>query len=319
MLSRENREVVTRQEQRVFGSLAQCRQRQRDHIEAIKEIFAEAPGAHLGFEIAVGRRDESDIRLSLSSVAKPLIRLVVEKTQETDLGIGGQLTNLVEEQRSTLGLLDLTSDVGDGTGEGPSAMPEQGAGHQVARKRRTIHRYERCIGTRAVDANPAREHVLAGAAFAAQQEHGIRCGRARDRLKESDEYRAPRLEERRLTAFVQFLLEFCQSATESLGFDHATGGQPDLIGRERLRHVVDGAPPDRIDGALDGGECSDNDHPQLRLTREHFRNEIEPGIGSEPEVEKDDLEVPALQSLEGSASGRHTEHARTGGLQAEPQ
>ena len=146
---------------------------------------------------------------------------------------------------------------------------------------------------------------------------GGRC--AGGRLQETEKDRAARLEERRLAALVQLLLQFGQTASQSLRFDDATGGQSDLIGRERLRHVVDRAAPDGVDGALDRGERRDDDHPEDPAVAPASAAGVDPCVGPEPEIEEDHLEVPAIQRFERGAAGRDTEHARARRLQAEPQ
>ena len=109
----------------------------------------------------------------------------------------------------------------------------------------TIDGDERRLGARTVGPDPACQDVLPGATLASQQHDGVGGRRPSRGLQETEKGRTARLEERRLAALVQFLLEFGQPPSESLRFDDATGGQPDLIGRERLRHVVDGAALDR--------------------------------------------------------------------------
>ena len=138
-------------------------------------------------------------------------------------------------------------------------------------------------------------------------------------LQESKKGRAARLKERRLPAFVQFFLQLRQATPEALGLDHAMSGQPDLIGRERLGNVVDRATPDRVDGAFDGGVRGDDDHAHIRLTRQDLGKQLEAGIGTQPQIQKHHVEVPAVQGLERGATRRDAQHARTGSLQAEPQ
>ena len=94
----------------------------------------------------------------------------------------------------------------------PFAMAEQRARHEIARQRRTIDAHERRIGARTVGAHPAREDVLAGPALAAHQHDRVRRGRASGDLEELSKRPAVGLEDRRLSAFVELLLQLAETA-----------------------------------------------------------------------------------------------------------
>ena len=122
-----------------------------------------------------------------------------------------------------------------------------------------------------------------------------------------------------LAALVEFVLEFRQATPEPLRLDHAMRGQTDLIGCKGLRHVVDRAAPDGVDRALDRGVRGHDDHAELGLSGQNLGQKLETRICAEPQVEKHDVEVPAIESLERGAARRDAQHARAGGLQAQPQ
>ena len=65
LLLAEDRQVMMGQEQDVLRALPQRRQSERDHVQAVKQILAETGRPDLRLEIAIGRRDQSDIRLPL--------------------------------------------------------------------------------------------------------------------------------------------------------------------------------------------------------------------------------------------------------------
>ena len=107
------RQVVLREEQDIFRPIAQRRQRERNDVEPIEQIFAETSRARPRFEIAIRRRNQPHVGLTLSRFAEPLIGPVVEKTQQARLGVRRQFADFVEKQCAAFGFLDLSRDIGD--------------------------------------------------------------------------------------------------------------------------------------------------------------------------------------------------------------
>src|SRR4030095_17266838 len=114
--------------------------------------------------------DQPDIGWSSMCAAKPCVGAVVEKAKQSRLRIGRQIADLVEEQGSVLGFLNLASHVRNRSAERPPAVPEQGARHQFTRQARTVDGDQRRIDAWAVRANPSREHVLPRAALSPEQQ-----------------------------------------------------------------------------------------------------------------------------------------------------
>ena len=70
--------------------------------------------------------------LPLSRFAEPLVRAVVEKSQQAGLSIRRQVADFVEEQRAAFRLLDLPRDIGDRARERTLPMPKERTRHQIA-------------------------------------------------------------------------------------------------------------------------------------------------------------------------------------------
>jgi hypothetical protein len=92
-----------------------------------------------------------------------------------------------------------------------------------------------------------------------------------------------------------------------------------LIRCEWLRNVVDCAALDGIDRTFDGRECGDDDDADVWLTREQIGEQIQSRIGTQPQVKEDDIEVPAVERLEGCTAGGDAKDAGTRSLQTQPQ
>src|SRR5262249_33951304 len=121
---------VARQEERgergdVVGALAKGRDLQRDHVEAIEEVLAEAALVDELAQAAVGRGDDAHVDVKRLVAPYPLERTLLEKSQQLDLRGGGDLAHLVEEERSLVGLFEPPLAARDGSGEGAPLVPEQ--------------------------------------------------------------------------------------------------------------------------------------------------------------------------------------------------
>ena len=59
-------EETNRQKQNIFGTIAQRRDDQFNHVQPVKEIFAEADLLDFIFEIAIARGDETEVDLGFA-------------------------------------------------------------------------------------------------------------------------------------------------------------------------------------------------------------------------------------------------------------
>ncbi len=109
--------------------------------------------------------------------ADALERPLLEHAQQLHLRRGGDLADLVEEERAAVRLLEPPDPPLVGAGERAALVAEQLALEQGLRERRAVQRHERRLRARALRVDRARELALARAALAGD-EH--RRPRARD-------------------------------------------------------------------------------------------------------------------------------------------
>src|SRR5712691_12679698 len=96
-----------RGEQRdIGGALAQRWEPDLDRIETKQQIFAEAPGFHLGLDVGVGGRNDAYVRTPRARRANALVLAGLEHAQQLRLLRERQIGDLVEEQRAALGELE---------------------------------------------------------------------------------------------------------------------------------------------------------------------------------------------------------------------
>src|SRR5206468_9091779 len=98
---------VLDEERNVLESLAKRRQAERHHLEPLVEILPEPAGAHLLGEIAVGGRKNAGADRNASDATHALDLTLLQDAQQLGLQVLRQLADLVEEDASFLGELEL--------------------------------------------------------------------------------------------------------------------------------------------------------------------------------------------------------------------
>lgn len=154
----------------VTFAVAQRRQFEVDHAQAVKEVFAESPLADHFAQVAVGGGDETDVDLDGFGAADPFEGTGFQHAQQLDLGGGIDFTDFVEEQRAVVGDLEPPLVAFGGAGERSFFVTEEFAFKQRRGQRGAVDRHE-IAGAAAPVVDHPGEHLLAGAAFAGQQ-HG---------------------------------------------------------------------------------------------------------------------------------------------------
>jgi len=90
----------------VLDPLTQRRQPDRNHIQPEVKIFPEQALVDQVAQILVGCRDNANICLDRSSTANGGVFALLQNPQEARLSFHGHIADLVEEQRSAVGLLE---------------------------------------------------------------------------------------------------------------------------------------------------------------------------------------------------------------------
>lgn len=97
-----------------------------DDVQPVEEIGPEQTALHRLLQIAVGGNDQPEVQLDLLGAGEALNGLLLNQLQELGLDMGGQLTDLIQEQRAVVGQLDLADLAGGGgPGEGALLIAEQ--------------------------------------------------------------------------------------------------------------------------------------------------------------------------------------------------
>src|ERR1700761_3505111 len=173
-------EEVAGDEQDVLVALAQGRQLDRDDVQPVVEILAEAPGLDLGQGIAVGGADDADIDLLGDVAADALDAAALDEAQQLDLERGVHLANLVEEQGAAVGEGGGAGPCRDRAGEGALHMAEDLALHQLLGDSAAIEGDEGLVAAVGAAMDRLGGDLLADTAFAGDEDGGAALGGALD-------------------------------------------------------------------------------------------------------------------------------------------
>ena len=173
----------------VLDPLAQRRDADRDDVEPVVEVLAEAARLHVGREVAVRRGDEPHVdRLRAPADLLHFARL--ERAQDLGLDRQRELADLVDEERAFVGLLEVPLPRLRGAGERPLRVAEQLRLRELARDRGGVEAHERLVGPARVGVERGRHHVLAGAALARDKHGDVLRRDARDHVEHAPHRRA---------------------------------------------------------------------------------------------------------------------------------
>src|SRR5260370_21720363 len=94
------------QQRDIFRALLKGWKRDRNHGQAIEEIFAERPGLHGLLQARVRRRDEAHVDRDGPAPADPPELALLENAEKIDLSLRAHFPDFVHKTRPRLGLLD---------------------------------------------------------------------------------------------------------------------------------------------------------------------------------------------------------------------
>src|SRR5579859_2156988 len=84
----------------VFRAFAQRWNAKLELPKPVKKILAETPIPHRGFEILVRGGHDADVNFYLSVSTEAVKRLAIQNSQQLDLSLKLQLTDLVKKERT---------------------------------------------------------------------------------------------------------------------------------------------------------------------------------------------------------------------------
>jgi hypothetical protein len=292
---------------RSAGALAERRELEADHVEAVEQILTEEPFGDEIIEVAVGGRDHPDVHVDGAVLSERGDLLLLEGAEQLRLEAEGHLSDLVEEEGAAVGRLKATHALLRRARVGATAVTEELALHEGLGDGGTVHRDEgaRSASARAVDG--PRDQLLAGPGLAMDEDGAVARGDALEHREHREERgrlaqhlggvavapraRARGLGDRRVGV----------DARDGLGPHHAGDGRIEGVHREGLEQVVVHPEAHRRDGRVDRGLASHHHRGRAPGRILDGGERVEPAAVGQPEVDQRDV-------------GRRTAGERRGGL-----
>src|SRR6266403_2095495 len=257
-------------------SRAQRRKHDRDDVQAVVEVLAEASRLHLGLEVLVGGGEDADVDLERAVAAHPFELALLEHAQDLRLRLERHVADLVEEERAAVGDLELPLARHDRTREGALLVAEELALDQLARERSAVHLDERPRAPGAVVVERVGDQLLARAARAADQDREIGVRYLADHVEDALHPRALADQAAEAIRARDLLLQEPEAAPHLHALEQALDHQLEFVVVEGLRDVVGGAQLHGLDRDLLRAEVGDDavvgvlrEPPEGLLAREH--------------------------------------------------
>src|SRR5687767_10511268 len=173
----------------ILAALAERGQLDRDDVDPVEEVLAEAAAADLVLEIAGGGREHPHVHLPRALIADAPDLALLQHAQELRLETDRQLADLVEQERAAARLLEEPRLVGARAGERAAHVPEQLRLEERFGDRRAVDADERLAGARARAVHGARDDFLPRAALPHDQHRRVVLRDARNQ-REGGTHRA---------------------------------------------------------------------------------------------------------------------------------
>lgn len=170
-LSRLLFQEVIQDQERITVSESERRKVDRPFVETTEEVLPEITGMFHRLEITVGRCDHAKIHRDLRLASDRQYRTFLENAEELRLELQLELADLVQEQRTMLGLTDEAEIVPVCSSEGALDMSEEERFGELRWKRGAVDGDESTGAT--TESMYASSHLLlSGSAFAQDKNRG---------------------------------------------------------------------------------------------------------------------------------------------------
>ena len=171
---------MARQLRQVSQPLSQGGHANLQDIQPVVEIFAKPAILDCLLQVDMGGGKNPDIDGDRPTAPDALDVLFLKKAQQIRLQLQRQIADFIQQQRSAVGSLDSPHLALMGPGEGALLVAEQLRLDEVLRNAATVDGNERLIRAAREIMQCARNHFLAGTAFAANHHRRVRGSKACD-------------------------------------------------------------------------------------------------------------------------------------------
>ncbi len=164
-------EEVLDEQRDILDAIAERHEMQPDAVEPVEQVLPEPTLLHQLGRVTVGGRDDADVDGRLRVRTDPPDGNTLENAEQLRLQRERHVPDLVEEQRSTLRLLEHPAVMARRAGERSLGVPEEFALGQLGRDCRAVHGHEGASAP-ALLVDELRQELLPGAGLAGDEHDG---------------------------------------------------------------------------------------------------------------------------------------------------
>src|SRR5580704_920773 len=158
----------------VFTAVAQRRNEKRNHVQPVEKVLAKRAARDFLFEIFICSGDYAHVHAHRFIRADAFETLFFQDSQNLRLRAKAHVADFIEEQRSTIRLLKLAGLVFGGAREASLDVAKKFGFDQFFRDRGTVHFHEGALAAEAGGMQRVSDELLAGAAFAVDEDAPVR-------------------------------------------------------------------------------------------------------------------------------------------------
>src|ERR1700683_374308 len=167
-------EKMMREERNIFLALAKRREVDLDSVQTEKEILAKAATGDLHLDVGVRGGEDANVHPASGGRAHAFELARFEGAQELGLEIHRNVCNFIEEERATVGQLETSHAIGFRVGEGALDVTEELAFETAFGQSTGVDGDERAADSGGKNIERARDHFLARAVLAGDEDVRIR-------------------------------------------------------------------------------------------------------------------------------------------------
>ena len=291
-------EEMLGEQRNVFAAGAQRRQVDGDDVEAVEKIFAEAAIAHGLAQIDVGGGEDAHIHLNLLNAAEVHEAAVLQHAQNLGLRVHAHGGDLVEEERAAVGDFEEALLGRDGRSERALDVAEERGLEQLRRHGAGVDGHKGLVAARRVGVNGLGDELLAGAAFALNQNRGAAGRDLRHQVEDAQHDLALAHDVGEVVALLERALEL-----QILFFGAVAGDGRANVGQQlfvvpRLLNKVFRAGADGLDHVVHRAVGGDHDDRQFGLALFDLRQQFQAALAGQGKVEKHQVKVLQFQNAQ---------------------
>ncbi len=293
---------MLRQHGDILRALAERRQRDRNDVQPVVEIFPKDAFRNGLLEVLVRRRNHPHINFHILRPSDAPKLPLLQDSQQLDLGGRRRFPDFVEKDTASVGHFEQTGLVRRRAGERALHITEQFAFQERLRQGAAIHRHKRHPGPRAAGMNRPGDEFLAGSALPANQHVALGISHLLDNVEHllhgiafTDQSGLQRL-------LRHFTLQQHVFRGEPAFFQRVPDDELDLIDLERLREIIVGAQLHRFHRRFRRRKGRDEEHDGIGRRVLHRLEDIQPAYFRHLEIGDHQVEQLLFNPRDGLVS-----------------